>query len=316
MALSAEQLEQRKKGIGSSEIAAVAGVSPYEGPLAVWADKTGRAERKPANDMMDMGNDLEPIICRRALKRLGLSEAFYGTTKAHKDFPWALATPDWLIPTKPQQRILETKSVGYRVMHHWSEDETDRGIPDYYNAQVQWQMEIWDIDLANVAAWIGGRDLRVYDVHRDREVGAALLEVADHFWQTYVLKDVQPPIDGTASSERWLAEKFKVARDVVVVADAAGEALAAELRKAKLEERAAKQRARLLTLRAKELLGEASVLKTSLGDITWRQDKLGKLAWGDLIRSLPAAEVDKFRSPPGRRLLMPRAWGSDERDDE
>lgn len=315
MPLSSAQLGQRKKGIGSSEIAAVCGLSPWDGPLAVWLDKTGRAEPKPSDDRMDMGGELEPIICKRALKRLDLPEAIYGETRAHPDHPWALATPDWIV-RKPL-RLIETKSIGWRMMHHWSEDaEDDRGVPDYYNCQVQWQLLVWDVDVAHVAAWIGGRDLRVYTIQRDREVGQALLEIADTFWHKHVLADVQPPVDGTLSSDRWLQKRFGRATERKLVADADAEAIVAAFRQAKIAEREAKARSAALANQVKALMGEASALDTSYGTITWKQDRLGKVRWGDLLRSLPREQVDPFRSEPGRRLLCPKSWGTGERDDD
>lgn len=38
-------LEWRKKGIGGSDVAAIAGLNKYKSPVGVWLEKTGRSQR-------------------------------------------------------------------------------------------------------------------------------------------------------------------------------------------------------------------------------------------------------------------------------
>lgn len=314
MPLSPAQLEQRKQGIGSSEIAAVAGLSPptWDGPVAIWLEKTGQGQPKPSNDQTEMGSEVEPILCRWAIAQLGLPEALYGETRAHPNHPWALATPDWIV-RKPRV-ILETKNIGYRMLHHWDLDaDDDRGVPDYYLAQVQWQLEIWDHELAYVAGWFGGRDRRLFRIERDREVAQALLEVADYFWNHHVLKRIQPPVDGRTATDRWLADRFRAARDTVMVAGAEVEAAVAELRHARAAHADADLKRAIAEQRVKELMGPHTVLESSLGTITWRTDRWGRVAWKEVVKeagdAIPRELIEKHRSPPGRRFLPPREWG-------
>lgn len=44
MSLTAENIENRKKGIGASECAIVLGLCKYKSPYELWLEKTGRKE--------------------------------------------------------------------------------------------------------------------------------------------------------------------------------------------------------------------------------------------------------------------------------
>ena len=46
----AEWLDWRRGGIGSSDIAAIIGLSPWATPYSVWAEKTGRLDNHDNDD--------------------------------------------------------------------------------------------------------------------------------------------------------------------------------------------------------------------------------------------------------------------------
>ena len=67
MTLTPEQLAQRALGVSASEVAAVCGLSPYEGPWSVWAKKKGHIVVE-MSDAMLLGHLLEEPIashCRQ-----------------------------------------------------------------------------------------------------------------------------------------------------------------------------------------------------------------------------------------------------------
>jgi putative phage-type endonuclease len=316
MTLTPEQLELRKNGIGASEIAAVAGVSPWDSPIDIYLRKVGEAVVEE-NEAMQLGHDLEPIICRRALLKLRargveVGDAIYGDTCVHPSEPWAMATPDYWVVAKPNNRaLLECKSVGYRMIHHWDDAyEDDRGVPDYYLAQVQWQMLVCDADVTYVAALLGGRDLRVFDVRRDREVGDALLETGRRFWFDHVVARRPPPVDGSWGAERYLRSRFPTAKSVTLNAE--GELLEAaeEMYEARKAMAAAKRRDDLASQRLRELMGEASVLRVGDDYVTWRGER-SRIDWEAAARAagVTDAEAERYRPAPHRVLRLPRAWG-------
>lgn len=57
-----EWLEERKRGIGSSDAGTIMGASPFQTPYGLYLLKTGRAEPVKESDAMFNGHILEPAV--------------------------------------------------------------------------------------------------------------------------------------------------------------------------------------------------------------------------------------------------------------
>ena len=57
-------LEERRKGIGGSDAAAIAGLSPWKSPVAVWLEKTGQVEPEEPGEAAYWGTVLEDVVAR------------------------------------------------------------------------------------------------------------------------------------------------------------------------------------------------------------------------------------------------------------
>src|SRR5690554_1892820 len=62
-------LQVRTRGIGGSDIAAIAGVSPWATPLSVYLDKIGGAPEKEGTEAMGWGTILEDVVAREYARR-------------------------------------------------------------------------------------------------------------------------------------------------------------------------------------------------------------------------------------------------------
>lgn len=88
-------LEQRREGIGASDIAQIVGVSPYGSAFKVWADKTGRVPLdERGSELMRWGQRLEGSIRDEWAERTGLHVAYPGTLVRADEYPWVMATVD------------------------------------------------------------------------------------------------------------------------------------------------------------------------------------------------------------------------------
>jgi len=56
-----EWLKWRKKGIGGSDAAAIAGLNPWKSPIAVYLDKIGETEPIEDNERMRIGRDFRRL---------------------------------------------------------------------------------------------------------------------------------------------------------------------------------------------------------------------------------------------------------------
>lgn len=202
--LTEEQLKRRSHGIGASEIGAVCGLDPFKRPIDIWLKKTGREVLQPDTEeslfRKSLGHKMEGVIADMYREKVACWLCPCGTL-THPQHDWALATPDRIWSSN--DRLVEIKNVGYHMAHHWGD-----GAPDYVVAQVQWQMEVANIEHADIAALLGGRDFVVHPVERDREMAAMMIEIGGRFWRDNVLADAPPPADGSNAYKEFLKRRY------------------------------------------------------------------------------------------------------------
>lgn len=181
-------LAQRRGGIGSSDAAALLGISRWSTPYSVYLDKTGQLPDLPPNPAMEWGNRLEEAIATAYAERTG--ERLEDTTHRvfqHPTHPWMLATPDRLTEGG---RVVEVKTASAWSADEWGEPGTDE-VPDVYLVQVNHQLAVLGLEQADVAVLIGGQDFRVYHVARNDRLIRHLIAVEESFWDRVQTR--QPP---------------------------------------------------------------------------------------------------------------------------
>lgn len=180
MTLTREQwLEERKKGIGGSDAAAVLGLSKWKSPYQVWCDKKGCNPLESSdNASLFWGRTLEPVIRQHYSDITGYSVA---ETEIYfmPEHNYIFATVDGLVIEDPD-RILEIKTA--RTDEGWGEPETDQ-IPLEYICQCQHYMMVYNRHITDVAVLIGGSDFRIYHVEASSEVQNHLLREYANFWK-------------------------------------------------------------------------------------------------------------------------------------
>lgn len=200
-------LEQRRKGVGGSDVAAIMGLSPYRGAYEVWAEKSGLIEapdisNKPA---VIWGNILEPVVGEhyaenhpdREVRRLN-------AVCQSIERPWAQASLDYEVKD-PELGwgVLEIKTAGQR-----SEGKWDDGVPLFYQTQVAHYLSVTGRAFADVAVLIGGQDYREYRIMRDEDDIRAVESAVDEFWQR-VQTGEEPPVDGSPGEAEALFKRHQ-----------------------------------------------------------------------------------------------------------
>lgn len=288
MTLSAEQMAIRSMGIGSSEIAAVVGLSPFQTIHDVWLVKRGLATFD-GNTLTRMGQRLEDAIADEYIHLMRESgveveTAHFRTTYRHPREPWIVASPDRLVFGR--RRLLEVKNVGFRSMSSWGTDPD--AIPPYYRCQVEWQMGVCD-ELSrlgmtgpvepmdtHVVAWIGGCDLRVYHIQRNIPLWKGLVEKARKFWHENVLGNVAPDIDGSDGAKRMVHALFGDSWKPLEPANDIESELAKALRVAREETERVKAAEKELETRLKAKIGSREGVMGEGWKATWKTQRDGK----------------------------------------
>lgn len=323
--LSQEQLEQRSRGVGASEIGAIVGVNKHRTASDVWLTKRrGRdLELAPIVQPQDdapgvvgprvVGQIAEAAIVELYRRARGVDVVLVEVgTLVHADHPWAMATPDRVeLATvgEPQDRSLwraglEAKMVGYSMRHDW-----DDGLPPYVMCQVQWCMHVSGLARWNVAA-LRATEYRQLVVDRDDEMIGIIHEAVASFWRDHVLADVPPDAGTSAAAMRLVEARFPGATDEVVdvgdppeVLDVVREYLSAHADKADAEEREQRAKAKLC-----ELVGERKGIRGPWGSFQW-PIKRGAPKWREVAERLaggpvPEHIIDELRGANYRAATM------------
>lgn len=271
---STDLIQERKSGIGGSDIGAICGLDPFRSPLDVYCEKRGLTESIPDNEFLKWGRTLEPIIAQEFLTRsgtCGVGNLFLRSKAAD----YLIVHPDRMIHPHFEQNfmgVLECKNVGLRNSRGW----TEREIPERVFLQVQYALMISGLSKGWVAALIDGNDYRLYDIAADEEIFERVRSLAAIFWERVRSGDAPAPTARERDAElikriypRSVAETITVidesplARDLVGLAAARNEAEATAMKVIEFENR------------IKAAMGEKDTVLFPAESIkvTWRQSK-------------------------------------------
>ena len=302
-----EWLAFRKKGIGSSDAAAAAGLNPYKSQLELWMEKTGRDAGLPKIDPNDessptyWGTLLEPIVAAHYTKRTGNRVRRINAVLQHPFEPWMLANIDREVLGDSGVQVLECKTAGLNGVRLWKE-----GVPEYVQLQVMHQLAVTGKSAADVAVLVCGQELQVHRIQRDEQMIANLIEVERVFWR-YVETDQAPPADGSDSADQALRclfpydsgtsldlsddlEMSAVFDDLVAVRRVLAEHLQLEAQ---------------LKQRIQQRMGEASRATFEGGDVTWKRSKDSNgFDLGRLLRERPELATQFAVPTPGTRRFL------------
>jgi putative phage-type endonuclease len=186
-------LEARQRGIGSSDVPIILGVSPFKSPFALWAEKCGLVEPEAESEAMAWGRVLEGPIAERYVeetqRELAAPAPF--TIRRSSKHPWMQATLDREV-VRATQRIcpapLEIKTTGFWKAEEWAEEP-----PLRVQVQTQWQLLVTGWEWASVAVLIGGSRFLWTDLIRNEAFIEAMTDAAKEFWRRVELRDPPKP---------------------------------------------------------------------------------------------------------------------------
>ncbi len=174
-----EWLAARRSGVGSSDAAAVLGLSTFRTPLALWSEKVGLVEGDDGeSEWLAWGQRLEPAILRQLGAECGVAFGHFDLAIVrHRCWPALFASPDGLAFVGGEVVGGEVKNVS-----QWKADDWSDGVPAHVVAQVQHAMDCCEARRWYVGALIGGNrfvwDVVEYDAEWVVENRPALLDFA------------------------------------------------------------------------------------------------------------------------------------------
>jgi putative phage-type endonuclease len=217
MSARATWLEARRAGIGGSDAAAVLGLDPWRSPLDIWRSKV--KPEPPSDDekfLFKLGHLLEPVIAGLYSEQTE-REVFVPDPEIvqHPKFPEIIGSPDRLAPR--DGRVIELKSE-----HQFADKFGDPGsdqVPDHYIVQAAHYMAVSELDRCDIAVLHGGFKFAIYQLRRDLGLERSMLDQLREWWDAYVVKKVEPPLDSSESWGNYLATKYPFNRGPLVKVD-------------------------------------------------------------------------------------------------
>ncbi len=292
--LTPYQMEMRKGKITGSRIAAICGLSPWATPLDVYLEMTDQAPPTPDNAAMERGRFLENGLRDWLAKRTGLHITDTGTVE-HPEFDWIAATPDGAaFEGDKLVAAVEIKSPGPNTIRDWGKpEEQEDAIPSYVIPQCIWEAACLGAPETICSALIGG-DLRTYRIEYSPKLFEVMVDKAAAFL-TLVKTGNPPPLDGSDSAARWLADQFPSHIGVTFIQ--ADDEIMGQITDLKIATERIKeldQAKALAQNMIKKWLGENPGLTSPLGKISWKSAARNQLKQKELVEWMKANHPEEL----------------------
>jgi len=276
-----EFLAERKTGIGGSDAAVILGLSKYKTPLELAEEKLGLTPPFEGNRFTEAGNRLEDVIAQWYADEQGCRVARANQTFRLKEHDFIMAHIDRRV--LKERKVLECKSADKWTLNNWGQPGTDE-IPDAYFIQVQHYLMFPNWDSADLAALIGGNDLRIYPILPDYELQEMMLESEIAFWKIIERGDLPDPIRESDANKLWSRDNGES-----IYADYAVVEWHEELKKAVVAEKELKAKMDDLKTRIKSFMQEYSILCDPDGKKirTWKIQKTSSFREQELVSTYP-----------------------------
>lgn len=297
-------LEERRRGIGGSDAAAVLGLSPWASPLSLWVEKTSPDVDDRQTEAMRWGNVLEHAVATELAKEHGVRLGPCPGILAHPERPWQRATLDRYALNRAGQpeAVVEVKTTNAFAAGEWAQDGPP---PDHVVIQVQHQLDVTGLPLGYVAALVGGNQPRWWPVERDDELISMLRAEEERFWDLVQTGVAPGPIGHDADGDA-LAQLYAGDPGREVHLDPATLAAVEARRVAQADVALAEETVKFLGQQIKAALGDATEGLRPDGStaVTWRPQTTTRLDSSALKAAHPQLWAEFATTTSGRRLLL------------
>lgn len=260
-----EWRRKRQEGIGSSDAAAIWGVSRWQSAYACAWSKLGDLEPDEPTIMQEVGHALEPYIAELFTRATGIETIDPGdhTVYQHGELPYMLCTPDRLTTAG---EIVELKTASFASAGEWKER-----IPAAYQVQLAHQMFVLGVETAYIAVLINSSDFRHHTLRRNPRFERQHVAKCTDFWRGYIEKGEYPAPDYSDSCGAAIKARYPEPDDRTIDLPKSLDSLGDAYDAACAEESAAKNRKSEIQNYIKDALGEAAIGRLSDGTgFSWK----------------------------------------------
>lgn len=209
-----EWLKYRESGIGSSEVATIVGLNPWETPYQLWRRKVGLDAPKQENFAMKAGHYLEDAVAQFWHDETGqdiIKSSAGDWLIVNDERPYMRVSPDrtyWLADmphNNANKGILECKTTQMSI------DADD--IPKHWFCQVQYQLGVAELEQGSLAWLCSGREFGYKNLALVPDFFAWLVEDVEKFW----IDNIQGKQEPTAANVQDILLKYNRHTDGKIV---------------------------------------------------------------------------------------------------
>lgn len=270
MSLTLHQLKQRKKHIGSSEVAALFGLSPYTTLTELYHDKANPdvIPDQTGNASTQAGNFWEDAIIKYARQELGIKGLVSNQFRTETAKTDGILSATYDAISSKENLAVEAK---YSIQHDRWGDPADSEIvvPEEYMLQCQAQALVSNLDrvlLIRLKPTFYKIDFDVYEILPDAEIQQAIIERAVNFWR-FNVEARNPPTSDPPPMELLKAMKREPKKIIEMTGDDSFNAqmLIQQYDLANNEESTANKEKERHKAQLVDLLGDAEIAKLEDG---------------------------------------------------
>jgi len=270
----------RKPNLGSTDVAALFGLSPFNTYAEKWLEKRDCVETSfKGNDRTEAGQILEPAIAQLIAKREGW------TVKPFKDYMsidgLRLGSSfDYVVLNEDgtPRAILEIKNVDAKNYKDWHNEDGELEAKKHIELQLQTQMLVSGIHEAYIGVLFGGNNPKVLHRKYDPAIGEVILNAVNEFWRK-VDENEQPQFDYSNPKDQEVIKKlYREGRPPVTMDATKNTELAslyAEYTKSNKAAKLEKEMADSLKAKITTTVGEASLIVGDGWAFTLKEQEYG-----------------------------------------
>lgn len=282
-------LEERKTGIGGSEIAAIFGEHPFLTARELWERKTGRASEQPETPAMRRGRLLEDVAAQLYSEETG-RQLRRQPLRRHREHSFLLASIDRqiLAGETHETGACEIKVPGWQTFSRIRRE----GLPPYMILQGQHEALVWGYSYTAFGVLhADSMRLLTFDVAADPAIQEMIVNEAGEWWERYVVRDVPPP-----EPEGVPVDLPEVEGEVILRTDPEWAEAAALFREAAAIKAEAEELDRMARERLRELIGEDFGCYEGAGLRCYLTPRKGSRLYAQEVKAIAAAKpLDRER---------------------
>lgn len=229
-----EWLKMKTLDVSSTEVAALFGLSKYNGVFELWHwKKQGIVPPFEENIRMKIGKTLEPKIAEYFAEANGwkirpMTEYWRHTgLRMGASFDFAVVSPSVDGRVESDLAILEIKNVDSLVFRNeWIDGPHGIEAPPHIELQVQQQLALTGLPKAYIGVLVGGNDAHLLERSPDEKIISAIKAKVAEFWIS--IEENRPPPPDFKRDAKFIAELYRHSEPGSVL-DAADDAELASL---------------------------------------------------------------------------------------